>query len=169
MKESLIVISLPASEISYDVQNKIADLISRDTGCERRDIVLHQIPPKEIVLNIASLAKVMHHVKVEEDPEQEVSTTVTDALGYILTKYEKSGKLQDINTFRVHFIVDAQNAFSAKRNKDTAKFKECLSTIATNMGICARAIRTLFPNSGFTRDHLDAIFSVHNYYTKSYV
>lgn len=172
MKESAIIIFLPESEISNDCGNRIADLISNDTGWAKEHITLHQINAKELVSGIAAVAKVMHHVQVEKASEVKVDPSIKDALMYILKKYNNSsnGKIDGIKDFRVRFIIDAQNAFNSNRKSaDLTDFKNAIQQIATHQGGCAAAIRNLFPNSGLTREHLEAILSVHNYYTKLYV
>lgn len=172
MKESAIVIFLPESDISNECGAKIAQLISRDTGYEMEHITIHQLSSKEINSGIAAIANVMHHVKVEKASEVKVDPSIKDALMYILKKYNNSGngKIDGIEDFRVRFIIDAQNAFNSKRKSaDLTDFKNAIQQIATHQGGCTAAIRNLFPNSGLTREHLEAILSVHNYYTKSYV
>ena len=172
MKESAIIIFLPESEISDNCGNGIADLISTDTGWSKEHITLHQINAKELVSGIAAVAKVMHHVQVEKASEVKVDPSIKDALMYILKKYNNNsnGKIDNIEDFRVRFIIDAQNAFNSNRKStDLTNFKNAVQQIATHQGGCAAAIRSLFPNSGLTREHLEAILSVHNYYTKSYV
>lgn len=171
MKESAIIIFLPESEISDDCGNRIADLISNDTGWAKEHITLHQINAKELVSGIAAVAKVMHHVQVEKASEIETEPSLKDAITYIVKKYSKSsGKVDGIEDFRVRFIIDAQNAFnSSRKSTDLTNFKNAIQQIATHQVGCATAIRNLFPNSGLTREHLEAILSVHNYYTKSYV
>lgn len=170
MKESAVVIFFPECEISDECGNRIADLISRDTGYEREHITLHQLEAKEVTSSIAAIAKVMHRVKVEEVSEVKVDPSIKDALTYILKKYNNNGKIDNIEEFRVRFIIDAQNAFNSNRKSaDLTNFKNAIQQIATHQGGCAMIIRNLFPNSGLTREHLEAILSVHNYYTKSYV
>lgn len=170
MKESAIVIFLPESEISNECGAKIAQLISCDTGYEMEHITIHQLNSKELNSGIAAIANVMHHVRVEEPSEIKIDSATENALVYIINKYGNAGKIGDIGGFRVRFMVDAVNAFNSDRKSaDLVEFKNAIRQIATHQGECASIIRTLFPKCGLTRDHLESILSVHNYYTKSYV
>lgn len=171
MKESAIIIFLPESEISDDCGNRIADLISNDTGWAKEHITLHQIDAKELVSGIAAIAKVMHHVQVEKSSEVKIDSATENALVYIVSKYGNAGKVEDIGEFRIRFMIDAVNAFrsNTKDSKAVVEFKDVIRQIATHQGECTMIIRNLFPNCGLTREHLGAILSVHNYYTKSYV
>lgn len=170
MKESAIVIFLPESEISEECQITLAKAISNDTGYEMEHITLHQVSAHEVVSSIAGIAKVMHHVKVGESPEAQINPEIRDAIAYILNKYNNSGKIEDIEKFRVRFIIDAQNAFNSNRKSaDLTNFKNYIQLISTHRGDCASVVRRLYPNSGITREHIEAILSVHNYYTKKYV
>lgn len=174
MKESAIVIFLPESEISNECGAKIAQLISRDTGYEMEHITIHQLNSKELNSGIAAIANVMHHVRVKEPSELhseiKIDSATENALVYIINKYGNAGKIGDIRGFRVRFMVDAVNAFNSDRKSaDLVEFKNVIRQIATHQGECASIIRNLFPKCGLTRDHLESILSVHNYYTKSYV